>query len=145
MTYFEWNIPNIVRHPLGVGLGATSGQFVYMRVTGGSSESELIGGGGTESGFANVALELGVLGLILLLWFFVRIIKHGLRAFYRLTDPFLKWLAAAIVVFITLIALGNVVGPIMEVFPAGDLYFWFLLGLLVRLESVQKQEALNLS
>lgn len=139
INYFEWNIPNILRHPLGVGLGETSGRVVYMRVTGRSQESELIGGGSTESGFANVALELGILGLIFLLWFFVRIIKHGLNIFYRLTDPFLKWLAAAIVVFITLIALGNVVGPMMEVFPAGDLYFWFLVGLLVRLESVQKR------
>lgn len=144
IVYLEWNLADIITHPLGGGLGQTSGRSVYMRVTERSAESELIGGGFTESGFVNVAIELGILGLVLLLWFFVRIIKHGLYTFYRLTDPFLKWLAAAIVVFVTVIALGSIVSPAMEVFPAGDLYFWFLVGLLVRLEGVQKHEALDL-
>ena len=34
ITYFGWNIPNIMSHPLGVRLDATSERFVYMRVTG---------------------------------------------------------------------------------------------------------------
>ena len=139
-TYLGWNVPNLLRHPLGVGLGGTSGRSVYERVTGQETPSVLIGGGGTESGYFNIALEMGVPGLVLYLWLFVVIIQYGLRTFRALSDPFLKYLAGGITVFVILIFLSQIAGPLMQVFPAGNLYFWFFVGLLLKLKQIEKEE-----
>ncbi len=139
-TYLGWNVPNLLRYPLGVGLGGTSGRFVYERVTGQETSSVLIGGGGTESGYFNIALEMGIPGLILYLWLFVVIIRHGFRVFRTLSDPFLKYLAGGITIFVILIFLSQIAGPLMQVFPAGNLCFWFLVGLLLRLKQIEKEQ-----
>lgn len=141
VTYLEWNIPNLLNHPLGVGLGGTSGRFVYERVTGRKTSSALIGGGGTESGYFNIALEMGIFGLILYLWLFIIIIRYGLRTLRTLSDPFLKHLAAGITTFGILIFFCQMAGPLMQVFPAGNLYFWFFVGLLMKLEQIEKSSA----
>ncbi len=138
VTYLGWNVPNLLTHPLGVGLGGTSGRFVYERVTGRKTSSLLVGGGGTESGYFNVALEMGVLGLALWIWLFITIIRYGLRTLRTLSDPFLKHLASAITTFVILIFFSQIVGPSMQIFPAGNLYFWFFVGLLIRLEQIEK-------
>lgn len=139
-TYFGWNIPNLLRHPLGVGLGETSGKSVYERVTGQETSSALIGGGGTESGYFNVALEMGIPGLILYLWLFIIIIRYGLRTFRTLSDSFLKHLALGITTFVILIFFCQMFGPLMQTFPAGDLYFWFFVALLLKLKQIEKEE-----
>lgn len=139
-TYLGWNIPNLLNNPLGVGLGGTSGRSVYERVTGQETSSALIGGGGTESGYFNVALEMGIPGLILYLWLFIIIIRYGLRTFRTLSDSFLKHLALGITTFVILIFFCQMFGPLMQTFPAGDLYFWFFVALLLKLKQIEKEE-----
>lgn len=139
-TYFGWSIPNLLNYPLGIGLGGTSGRSVYERITGQTTSSPLIGGGATESGYFNIALEMGIPGLILYLWLFIIIIRYGLRTFRTLSDPFLKHLAIGITTFVILIFFCQMFGPLMQTFPAGDLYFWFFVGLLLKLKQVEKEE-----
>lgn len=139
-TYFGWNLPNLLNHPLGIGLGGTSGRSVYERITGQTTSSPLIGGGATESGYFNIALEMGIPGLILYLWLFIIIIRYGLRTFRTLSDPFLKHLAIGITTFVILIFFCQMFGPLMQTFPAGDLYFWFFVALLLKLKQVEKEE-----
>lgn len=136
-VYFQWNIPNILNNIMGRGLGTTSGQTVFSRLTQKTVTTGLIGGGTTESWYGSIAIELGIIGLLVYLWLMREIIKYCSEVFRKSQDKFLKWLSFGFSSFVVGMLVTNVVAPMPALFPAGDLYFWFVLGAIA---SIYEQE-----
>lgn len=140
---YAWNavFTDIASNPLrGWGLGTTTGRGVYRRLTGGATEYHGATGGSTDSGYANIALELGLPGLVAYLWLMSAVVVEGVRIYGRLSDPRLKGWAAGITCFAGTVLVANAVASIYDIFPAGNLYFWFLVGVLMSLPRLEQQE-----
>ncbi|MDI6739177.1 MAG: O-antigen ligase family protein [Candidatus Edwardsbacteria bacterium] len=132
-VYTKWNISNVSENMLGTGLGTTNAASIYGRLGQRNIVTNLLGGGNTESWYTAMAIETGIAGLLVYLWLQVAIIRFGLLIVRTSRDPTLPWLAAGFVSFTGAMLVANAVTPMSACFPAGDLYFWVLLGLLTAL------------
>ena len=79
---------------------------------------------------------MGFPGLVLFVWIFLRVFTAGFGIFRRLQDPYLRALALAAIAVNFEVTAGNMLGVAFDAFPL-DLYFWFLVGLLVSLPDVE--------
>jgi len=139
-----WNIPNLLAHPLGTGLGTTgSANYRYENFSGQISEADLIGGGGTENRYFTIGLQLGIPGLAVYIWLLVTLLTQGVSIYRRLSDPLLKSLAGGITVIIFQVIVGDFTGGALDA-TGPDLYFWFFVGLLLTLERVEKQNIISM-
>ncbi|MBN1424820.1 O-antigen ligase family protein [Candidatus Fermentibacteria bacterium] len=133
-------IPDMIQHPLGAGLGTTRG-FNYGVVSGLADVTGLTGEferleGGTENGYLHVGIQMGFPGLVLFVWIFLAVFVAGFGIFKRLKDPFLRAVALAVLAVNVEVTVGNMLGVAFDAFPL-DLYYWFLLGILVTLPEVE--------
>lgn len=133
-------IPDMIKHPLGAGLGTTRG-FNYGVVNALAETTGLTGQferleGGTENGYLHIGIQMGFPGLVLFVWIFLRVFTSGFGIFKRLEDPYLKALALAALAVNFWVTAGNMLGVAFDAFPL-DLYYWFMVGLLVSLPDVE--------
>lgn len=137
-------IPDMIKHPLGAGLGTTRG-FNYgvvtglAQVTGFTGEFERLEGG-TENGYLHVGIQMGFPGLVLFVWIFLAFFATGFGIFKRLKDPYTRAVALAAIAVNLEVTIGNMLGVAFDAFPL-DLYYWFLAGLLVTLPEVEASAA----
>ena len=133
-------IPDMIKHPLGAGLGTTRG-FNYGVVTGLADVTGFTGEferleGGTENGYLHVGIQMGFPGLVLFVWIFLAFFATGFGIFRRLQDPYLRAIALAALAVNMEMFVGNMLGVAFDAFPV-DLYYWFLAGVLVSLPEVE--------
>lgn len=129
-VYTEWNVVNIGENIIGTGLGTTNGASIYAKFNKRGFASNLIGGGVTESWYTAIAIELGLMGLIIYIWLLVAIMKHCYNIYKKAKLEYLKGLSLGFLTFTASMAVANLVAPMPACFPAGDLYFWVLLGII---------------
>ncbi|MCU0612061.1 MAG: O-antigen ligase family protein [Candidatus Eisenbacteria bacterium] len=133
-------IPDMIKHPLGAGLGTTRG-FNYgvvsglADVTGFTGEFERLEGG-TENGYLHIGIQMGFPGLALFVWIFLAFFATGFGIYRRLKDPYLRAIALAALAVNLEVTVGNMLGVAFDAFPL-DLYYWFLAGILVSLPEVE--------
>lgn len=129
-VYTEWNVVNVGENIFGAGLGTTNAASIFSRMNKSSLVSKLMGGGTTESWYASIAIELGLVGLIAYLWLLAAIMKHSYNVYKTTRIEYLKGLSAGFLSFVSAMVVANLVAPMPACFPAGDLYFWVLLGII---------------
>lgn len=118
-------LPLIIRNPFGYGTGAavdTVGVFV------------------THSSYIKVAVELGLIGSILFFAILLSSFMGGLKTYLQLKNSFLKLATTWILSFLVAISITGLAVPIFDCYPA-NLYFWFLLGILVQLGDIDTNRA----
>ena len=130
-VYAEWNIINIGENMAGTGLGTTNASSIYSRLGQRNLVSKLLGGGATESWYASLAIETGLFGVAIYLWLVFSILKYVRSVVAESVDPLLRSLAVGFFSFTVSILIVNVVAPTPLIFPACDLYYWVLLGIIV--------------
>ena len=141
-VYLEWNIVNIGENIVGTGIGTTNGASVYAKLSKRNVVSNLIGGGNTESWYTAIAIEMGIIGLIVYLGLWILIIRHSFQIYMTSLNKYIKGLALGYMSFACSMAIFNVVAPMPACFPAGDLYFWVLLGIITVMYEREQEELL---
>jgi cell division protein FtsW (lipid II flippase) len=82
--------PYIWSHPIGGGLCTTGMPGLQY------NPGHYLAGFPTDNDYLTKALETGWIGLALLCWLFFIVLRTGVRAYFRCTDPREKYLAAGI-------------------------------------------------
>jgi hypothetical protein len=85
----------------------------------------------------SIGVQMGALGVLLYLWIFVLIWKHGLGIYRQLNDPFLKSVAAGILGYLAAMTVSNFISGSPTAYPVVDLYFWLFVGLLISLGRIE--------
>lgn len=81
--------PYMLSHPFGGGLMTTNNIGLTM------NPGHVLAGFQTDSGYLQLALEIGWLGLALMCVMFYMILRRGVRCYFGCTDPDLKYVYAA--------------------------------------------------
>jgi len=85
----------------------------------------------------SIGVQMGALGVLLYLWIFVLIWKHGLGIYRELSDPFLKGVAAGILGYLAAMTFSNFFAGSPSAYPVVDFYFWLFVGALMSLKRVE--------
>ncbi|MDP3685887.1 MAG: O-antigen ligase family protein, partial [bacterium] len=93
-----------------------------------------------DNGVVKTWVEQGVVGLVLAGWVAVHLLRLGLRAFRRRTDPETRVIGSAVVGMICGLAALWLFLDVPDMFPA-NLYFWAFAGLLVASGASKASEA----
>ncbi len=128
-------IDRFVSAPLGNGIGRT-GAAAEKSVELGADPSQVITLGGRGAGdlyvpdnqYVKTALELGPLGLWLLVLVGVTVVAHAVGVARRTTGPD-RALAQGIAASVVGAAVASTVSTYLEIFPL-DFYFWLFVGVL---------------
>jgi len=121
---------------LGLGTGADTGASRYA--LGHPSEFTGIGGTWYESWYVKAALELGIVGLILVALTLGAIFIGGRRAHRRLRDSALRGVSAALLAFVVWNFLYAIKSQYLDIDPM-NVYFWLFAGIVTRLPSLERQ------
>lgn len=128
--YLKVNVINVLENIIGYGVGSSLGGESFTLRTGRRYSGSLLSGGMTESWLTSVTIELGVVGFVVYLWLMIAIIKTSLYVYRESSDLFWRGIGLAFSAFV----IGDLVVSsfflVPACFPAGDLYFWFLTGLM---------------
>ena len=118
---------------IGYGLGSSVALESFQSRTGRRNIFKLFGGGNTESWLASVAIELGLIGMVVYIWLMITVIQQGLAIFRSGLPPLWQGLGAAFASFATGLLVISSFFMAPTLLPAGDLYFWFFAGIMVTL------------
>jgi len=129
-------IPAMINNPFGYGTGCAMDGLKRMFLSGYSFTSHSI--------YFKFALETGVISLILYLIIIWRCLRLGISNSYKLNSPYLRKYSCFIVAFIAAISVAGLFGPFLDAYPV-NLYFWFLLGVLFKLHSIDLKEATSIT
>ena len=103
--HVKWSLEAIINGGIfGVGIGRSTTKFIGLPVA------------STDSIFAVIAEETGLLGAFLVLALYIAFIWRGLTIAYRARDDLGKWLASGITIWITLEAAINT-GVLVNLLP----------------------------
>lgn len=116
--------------PLGMGAGMNTGPARYAMV----DPTSFIG---IENYYAKVVVELGVIGLLIVVALFAILIRYGYAIQRNLHDPGLRSTATAILAFIVTIVLSSFKGWQIDLDPI-NVYFWMFAGFLFKLEHLDR-------
>src|SRR5690606_2435471 len=105
--------PYIFEHPIGGGV-LTTGNLGLKH-----SPGHPLAGFQTDSGYLETALELGWIGLVMELTFFLMILFHAVRSYFRVNSPEIKLLLAAYACSFFAIAIANYAQPSITQKPLG--------------------------
>jgi len=119
-------VDSIQDSPLGLGTGMNTGAARFAVL----DPSVL---SGVENYYAKAVIELGLLGLILVVSLFLSLIFYGYSTFRCLKDEKLRGAAAAILAFIITVVLNSFKGWQIDLDPI-NVYFWFFAGILLKLK-----------
>jgi putative inorganic carbon (HCO3(-)) transporter len=81
--------PYMLRHPFGGGLGTTGNLGLALNPT------SPLAGFQTDSGYLQLALETGWIGLIIVCTMYYYVLRSGVRAYFHSGDEEMKWVYAA--------------------------------------------------
>jgi hypothetical protein len=123
---------------LGTGTDTSASRYAY----GLKSGFETTGGHWYESWYVKAMLELGVLGLILVLIFLLAIGVEALRLHRELRDPSLRSVSAGLLAFFIWVLLAGIKGQYLDFDPV-NVYFWLLVGVLFKLAVIDRMEAIQ--
>jgi hypothetical protein len=90
---------------------------------------------GFESWYVKAMVELGIVGLILVLALVLTVVGQRFQAHLHLRDRRLRAVSAAILAFLVWNLINAVKGPYLDLDPV-NVYFWFLAGVAARLPSL---------
>jgi O-antigen ligase len=110
----------VIRHPLGIGVGATGG-------VGGRFQ----GYGVVDNLYLKLSVELGWLGVLLFGFVAWQAARRGWRVYTRCPGIFDKLIAISAMGFLTVILVDGIVAPSLE-YDISTILFWFWLGVLDR-------------
>lgn len=115
VSWYNTIIPAILANPLGYGTGSdtTSSAALFY----------------SHNGYFYILIELGVIGLILVITILAMGLRKGLRSYFELRDPFFQAIVGWTIAFWGAVFVMAIVGALLEVYPV-MLYAWFFLGLL---------------
>ncbi len=129
--YLNLNVANVANNMIGYGVGSSLGLETFQSRTGRRSVYKLLGGGITESWLASVSIELGLLGLIVYVWMMIRIIAQSVAVYHSGLPPLWRGLGVGFASFAIGMLVLSAFFMAPTLLPAGDLYFWFMTGLMV--------------
>jgi hypothetical protein len=123
------------RAGLGTGIDTNAARHAF-----GQTEP-FTGVGGTwyESWYVKAHLELGVAGLVILALLLGVLTTRALRQHRRLRDPQLKVVSASLIGLLLWNLIFNVKAQYLDIDPM-NVYFWLLLGLLLKLPALDPAE-----
>jgi hypothetical protein len=116
---------------LGTGTDTNASRYVI-----GQEDLFAQTGGWFESWYVKLVLELGVLGLLLMLMLLTLLIRRGFAAHRRVHDPRLKAVSAALLAFLIWNLIYNVKGGWVDIDPV-NVYFWLFVGVLLKLPRLE--------
>lgn len=119
-------IKSILSHPFGEGVGSNTGQANNLISDLGGTLKHNI-----EGYYAKAAIELGFIGLMLVVMIFAALIFYGAGIRRQVRDPVGRSIASSILAFIIIMALHSGKGWQIELDPI-NVWFWLLVGLLFR-------------
>jgi O-antigen ligase len=120
---------------LGFGSGANTNASRYAYAEPGLFQG--IDGTWFESWYVKAHLELGVVGLALVLALLVSILLRALAAHRRLADPGLMSISAGLVAFVAWVAVYSSKAQPLDLDPV-NVYFWLLVGVILRLPALDR-------
>ncbi len=121
--------------PFGAGIGR-AGPGAYLGVEG---ERPLLLSPG-ENYYANLVIESGILGLLLMLLIFGTILRRAWDLYVReLVDPVDRIYCLGAACMLGVVMLAGMAGPVFYTTPM-NVFFWFLTGLLFKLPSLAGTE-----
>ena len=120
-------IQSIAQNPFGRGVGMNTGPALNLM-----SEAEKAATHNVEGYYSKAVIELGFIGMMLVIMIFAALILYGLQLRQRLRDPMARSAASAIVAFIMIMALHSGKGWQIDLDPI-NVWFWVLVGILFRL------------
>jgi O-antigen ligase len=120
---------------LGYGTGANTNASRYAYAEPGLFQG--VDGSWFESWYAKAHLELGVVGLALILALLVSILLRALAAHRRLADPGLISVSAGLVAFVAWVAMYSAKAQPLDLDPV-NVYFWLLVGVILRLPNLER-------
>ena len=121
---------------LGLGTGVDTEAAHY----GGSGDVHaLIGGHVAESYWVKSVLELGLLGLIVLVCFLGTVLVRTVRTNVRLRDPQLRSVSSGLVALLAALVFYNFKGSYFDFDPTNVL-FWLFLGIVLKLPKLDRGE-----
>ncbi len=124
---------------VGLGVGADTNAARYALP--GHSVTKSLFAQGFESWYVKVQLELGLIGLILVLAFLVSLIVRLRRALWATTDAALAGVGSVLLALVGSVIVQNLKGQYIDLNPMA-LFFWVVVGVLLRLPTLADDNAL---
>lgn len=90
----------------------------------------------TESQFARVAGELGILGLFIFVWFYIALLWYAWCCLRHTQLRDLRYIAATVWSILLMLALGMYLGNTLDISVA-SVFFWIFLGILRRISQLR--------
>jgi O-antigen ligase len=115
----------IVNSPLGTGTGMNTGPARYAF----DDPGVLVG---IENYYAKAVVELGVVGLVIVVALFLVLIRRGYEVHRQIRDAGLRSCSAAFLAFIIVVVLNSFKGWQIDLDPV-NVYFWLFSGFLLKL------------
>jgi putative inorganic carbon (hco3(-)) transporter len=115
--------PYILSHPLGGGVGSTG---VWGRRF---SPYSYLASFPPDSGYVRVAVEQGWVGLFIFCTLMFVILKTGIQAYFRMSDPELKSYCLAMLIVVFALNVGNYPQEALVQYPI-NIYFYLAVALL---------------
>jgi hypothetical protein len=125
--------PYIISHPLGGGLGST-GEWGER-----FSPGTYLAHFAPDSGYIRVAVEMGSIGLFLILLLMYTILKTGINNYYSIRDPELKTYCFAMVVIIFAFHIANFPQEALVQFPS-NVNFYLVTSLIIVTKRIDNQQ-----
>lgn len=119
--------PTIHSHPIGTGLGST-GEWAER-----FTPDSWLASFAHDSGFVRIAVEMGWIGLIYYMLMLFVIMRYGVYYYYRVRDPMIKNMYAAILCALFMLILASYPQEAIVMLPT-SLFFYILLAALVRMK-----------
>jgi hypothetical protein len=123
----------LTRWPLGLGLGYASVGARHVMPDG--KPLMLV-----ENYVTKLACEAGWFGIVAFVWLVLAAMAQGLRSYRLSVEPEKKWLAGGLAVFLVGQLLLSFEGSGLDAIPL-NVYFWFLLGVLLRVPDLASADA----
>lgn len=120
----------------GLGTGSDTNAARYV-LSDPSTTLTTVGGVRQESWYVKALVELGVLGLILLVTLLCVVFWGALRGHFQIRDSGLRSVSAALLALLVVHVLYNVKGQYPDIDPL-NVYLWLFLGLLARVAALDR-------
>lgn len=125
--------PYIISHPLGGGLGATGKWGLQF------APNSYLAHFPPDSGYVRVAVELGWVGLFIMLLLMYTILKTGINNYYRIKDPELKSYCLSMILIVFAYHIGNYPQEALVQYPS-NILFYLAVAMLVVVMRIDNQQ-----
>ncbi len=120
--------PYILSHPIGGGIGSTG--IIGQRF----SPHTQLGNFPPDSFYVQIAVETGIIGLLLYLILMWVIFRHGASGYFKTDNPRFKTLYLSFIIVIFMITIANYPQQATLYAPINMIYY-FVIGMIIRLNS----------